>query len=299
MIASVVVDCKIESVNRTFDYVVPPCFQSSIKIGQRVYVPFGHQNLLGIVIEIKEESSHENLKEIYDILDLVPPLNEELISLAKNMHEYYFSLYISCLLTMIPQALRVKYEKEFVVIDYDGIPLDVRCLFNDGKYVYKTKDKEYLPILQKLLKEGKVKLNNVISDKGNIKEESIIKLNEFTDIKLNPKQEEIVAYLKGLDEDISRSEFIEKFSVGRLNTLLEKGVLTQYKKEVYRQFDEGKVYTDKEVIFNSEQEYVYGEIKKDYDKFNERNEKMQKQRKAVKQDEIITANLLNKVKDLS
>ena len=33
-------------------------------------------------------------------------------------------------------------------------------------------------------------------------------------------------------------------------------------------------------------------------KFNERNEKMQKQRKAVKQDEIITVNLLNKVKDI-
>ena len=33
-------------------------------------------------------------------------------------------------------------------------------------------------------------------------------------------------------------------------------------------------------------------------KFNERNEKTQKQRKAVKQDEIITVYLLNKVKDL-
>ena len=62
MIASVVVDCKIESVNRTFDYLVPPCFLSSIKVGQRVYVPFGRQNLLGIVIELKDESSRENLK---------------------------------------------------------------------------------------------------------------------------------------------------------------------------------------------------------------------------------------------
>ena len=50
MIASIVVDCKIDSVNRTFDYIVPPCFISSIKVGQRVYVPFAKQNLLGIVV---------------------------------------------------------------------------------------------------------------------------------------------------------------------------------------------------------------------------------------------------------
>ena len=79
MIASVVVDCKIDSVNRTFDYIVPPCFLDTIQIGQRVYVPFARQNLLGIVVELKEESDFENLKEIYDILDLVPCLNEELI----------------------------------------------------------------------------------------------------------------------------------------------------------------------------------------------------------------------------
>lgn len=268
MIASVVVDCKIESLNRTFDYLVPPCFLTSIKVGQRVYVPFGKQNLLGIVIELKEDSDVDNLKEIYDILDLIPPLNDELISLAKNMHEYYFSLFISCLLTMIPQALRVKYEKEFICSDIDLLPLGIRSLFKDGKYVYKTKDKEYLPILQRLMKEGKLTLNNNISDKANIKEESIIKLNDITDIKLNPKQEEIILFLKSLNEDISRSEFIEKFSVGRLNTLLEKGILSQYKKEVYRHFDEGKVYVDKNITFNYEQEKVYEEIKKDYDKFN-------------------------------
>ena len=114
MIASVVVDCKINTVNRTFDYVVPSCFISTIAKGQRVYVPFGKQNLLGIVVDLKEDSNVTGLKEIYDILDLVPCLNEELIELAKNMHQYYFSLYITCLLTMIPAALRVKYEKEFL-----------------------------------------------------------------------------------------------------------------------------------------------------------------------------------------
>ena len=152
MIASVVVDCKTDSVNRTFDYMVPPCFLDTIKIGQRVYVPFANRNLLGIVVELKETSDFPNLKEIYDVLDLVPCLNEELILLAKNMHEYYFSLYITCLLTMIPQALSIKYDKEFITDDVETLPLDIRFLFKNNKFVYETKYKEYLPILQKLFK---------------------------------------------------------------------------------------------------------------------------------------------------
>ena len=208
MIASVVVDCKIDSVNRTFDYLVPPCFLDSIQVGQRVYVPFGKQNLLGIVVELKTNSEHDGLKEIYDILDLVPCLNEELILLAKNMHEYYFSLYITCLLTMIPQALRVNYDKVFEVSDIDLLPLDIRGLFVNNKFTYQTKYKDYLPILQKLVKENKLVLHNVISDKANIKEENYLKLNENHNSKLNPAQLEIVNYLSDLDAEIARTYLI-------------------------------------------------------------------------------------------
>lgn len=267
MIASVVVDCKIDSVNRTFDYLVPPCFLESIQVGQRVYVPFGKQNLLGIVVEIKEETSLENLKEIYDILDLVPCLNKELIMLAKNMHEYYFSLYITCLLTMIPQALRVKYEKVFEAKDYDSLPLDIKGLFINNRFTYQTKYKEYLPQLQKLTKDGKLILHNIISDKANIKEENFIKLNENYNAKLNSNQQEIIDYLKGLNDEVSRASLIERYSVGRVNKLIEKNVLLQYKQEVIRHFDEGKIYEDKIIELNEKQQEVYNNIKLSYNEF--------------------------------
>ena len=268
MIASVVVDCKIDTVNRTFDYIVPPCFLNSIKIGQRVYVPFGKQNLLGIVVELKEESDLSELKEIYDILDLVPCLNEELIVLAKNMHEYYFSLYITCLLTMIPQALRIKYDKIFVTDNMELLPFDVKGLFKNNQFKYETKYKEYLPTLQRLVKEGKIRLLNVISDKANIKEESYLKLNAEYNGKLNVAQQEIVDFVKSYNEPISRGELIEKFSVGRVGTLIEKGALIQFRQEVIRHFDEGKSYEDKLVTLNEKQQKVYESIKEDYDSFN-------------------------------
>ena len=34
MIASVVVDCKIDSVDRTFDYLVPPCFAPNLPLAR-------------------------------------------------------------------------------------------------------------------------------------------------------------------------------------------------------------------------------------------------------------------------
>jgi primosomal protein N' (replication factor Y) len=224
MIASVVVDCKIDTVNRTFDYLVPPCFTSSIAIGQRVYVPFGKQNLLGIVVELKDESGFNNLKEIYDILDLVPCLNEELIMLAKNMHEYYFSLYITCLLTMIPQALRVNYDKVFICDDVSLLPLDIQMLFTDNKFIYQTKYKTYLPILQKLVKENKIRLINMISDKANIKEANYIKVNDYYEANLNSNQEEIVNFVKE-QGPVLRSVLSEKFSNARVKTLIDKNVL--------------------------------------------------------------------------
>lgn len=266
MIASVVVDCKIDTVNRTFDYLVPPCFTSSIAIGQRVYVPFGKQNLLGIVVELKDESGFNNLKEIYDILDLVPCLNEELIMLAKNMHEYYFSLYITCLLTMIPQALRVNYDKVFICDDLSLLPLDIQMLFTDNKFIYQTKYKTYLPILQKLVKENKIRLINMISDKANIKEANYIKVNDVYEANLNSNQAEIVNFVKE-QGPILRSVLSEKFSNARVKTLIDKNVLIQYKEEVIRHFDEGKVYEDKRVELNEKQNEVYSKIKEDYDKF--------------------------------
>ena len=220
------------------------------------------------VIEFEIVKDLSELKEIYDILDLVPCLNEELIVLAKNMHEYYFSLYITCLLTMIPQALRIKYDKIFVTDNMELLPFDVKGLFKNNQFKYETKYKEYLPTLQRLVKEGKIRLLNVISDKANIKEESYLKLNAEYNGKLNVAQQEIVDFVKSYNEPISRGELIEKFSVGRVGTLIEKGALIQFRQEVIRHFDEGKSYEDKLVTLNEKQQKVYESIKEDYDSFN-------------------------------
>ena len=68
MVVGVLVQLSSQNVDRVFDYLVPEHLIPSIKVGVRVLVPFGKQNLEGFILEIKTNSDRE-LKEIYSILD--------------------------------------------------------------------------------------------------------------------------------------------------------------------------------------------------------------------------------------
>ena len=53
MIIEVLVELSTRSVDKTFDYLVPPQFVDKIQLGIRVLVPFGMQKLEGFVLKIK------------------------------------------------------------------------------------------------------------------------------------------------------------------------------------------------------------------------------------------------------
>ena len=66
MVVGVLVQLSSQNVDRVFDYLVPEHLIPSIKVGVRVLVPFGKQNLEGFILEIKTNSDRE-LKEIYSM----------------------------------------------------------------------------------------------------------------------------------------------------------------------------------------------------------------------------------------
>ena len=65
MYSEVIINSNARALNRVFDYIVPEKMESSIKIGSRVFVPFGNTKKLedGFVIGLKENSEFAN-KEI-------------------------------------------------------------------------------------------------------------------------------------------------------------------------------------------------------------------------------------------
>ena len=103
MIAEVIVNTKALELNKTFDYIIPEKLKKEIKIGSRIFVPFGsgkrERTTEAFVISLKQESKYA-VKEITKIEDNI--LTEENIKLAKLMARRYFCNISDCIKLMLP-----------------------------------------------------------------------------------------------------------------------------------------------------------------------------------------------------
>ncbi|NLL69881.1 MAG: primosomal protein N' [Epulopiscium sp.] len=110
--AEVIVDIAHEKVDRIFHYSIPYRFQSFVQIGMRVLVPFGTANrkMEGYILGFTEESNipSEKIKNILQVIDDTPILNQEMIDLAKWMKKKYQCTLLECLRCLLPTGMRVK-----------------------------------------------------------------------------------------------------------------------------------------------------------------------------------------------
>jgi len=104
-IASIRVDL---SINREFDYMIPAQWTGQIIPGIRVKVPFGKRNVLGTVIEIKENtgSSEHDLKSIIELVGSSAVLSPALMQLANWMATYYLAPLDLVLRTLTPAVVQ-------------------------------------------------------------------------------------------------------------------------------------------------------------------------------------------------
>ena len=112
-IVDVLIERKIQSLNRPFSYVAKD--DALIEVGERVLVPFNNKNIVGYVINVtKTDKSITELEkefgyklfEIRKIIDEKPLLTPELILLANEIKNYYLAPYISILQAMLPLSLK-------------------------------------------------------------------------------------------------------------------------------------------------------------------------------------------------
>ena len=108
MVVGVLVELSSKNIDKEFDYKVPKELEKQVKVGVRVLVPFGRMVIEGFILDIKDDSDIDDLKEIISIKDSEIVLNKELLELGKYMHEETLSTLISCYQTMLPKALKAK-----------------------------------------------------------------------------------------------------------------------------------------------------------------------------------------------
>ena len=155
MNALVIVDVKAKQVNKPYTYIVPKEFEGIIERGSRVIVPFGPRTVLGFVVDLIDEVN-SNLKEVIEVLDIVPVLSMEMLSLSKVIAKETSSFLITVLKTMIPNALSVSYNKTLKKIN-DITTNEISDYFNDSDEIdYKVIDKKYYSQLK-----YEIKLKNI------------------------------------------------------------------------------------------------------------------------------------------
>src|SRR5574344_10850 len=192
MQALVLVEIKAKSIDKTFTYDVPKEYENLIKVGIRVLVPFGRQEVEGFVLKIEEDKELEyETKDIISLVDNEPVINEEMLELGKFISKNTFSNLISAYQTMLPSALKAKngfevnkkYETYLEIIDRTYIgktepAKKILMLFNDKTEIEKklasdisTSSTKTL-LLKGVLKETKKEVyrldDNALIEKSNI-----------------------------------------------------------------------------------------------------------------------------------
>lgn len=107
MVAEIIINSIVKTLNRVFDYNIPEELADKIKIGSRVLVPFGNGKKLedGFVINIKQSSEYK-IKDIVKFEEQA--FSKENIELAKWMSNRYFGNISDCLKLMLPPGTATK-----------------------------------------------------------------------------------------------------------------------------------------------------------------------------------------------
>lgn len=118
MIARVVVNHNSKSVDKFYDYIIPPHEENNVFVGSRVIVPFGRGNRQreAYVFRITEGSGAANLKSIASVVEGGPVFDEKMLKVISWMREKYLCTYSEIMHAVIPAGISVKPE-EWIVIE--------------------------------------------------------------------------------------------------------------------------------------------------------------------------------------
>ncbi|MDR1567686.1 MAG: primosomal protein N', partial [Streptococcaceae bacterium] len=271
LIAEVIVDVALMQTDQTYTYQVPEAFELIIQRGMRVVVPFGSGSRLiqGFVMQIRVVDGVDfKLKPIVELLDITPVLNEELLQLADFLKEATFSFKISCLQAMLPNLLKMNYDKEFV----KKVTNDLTDELFGAEQVINwqiASERGLLTRLQKLRQEGSVELHYLIQEKGQAQFEKFILASskKFLDqviLKSNAKRQRALwEVLYHATTVLSMQGLRQKgFKLAEVKQAQAKGWLKIEEREVYRNAFELSAFEKTEpLLLNDEQMTAFDKIK--------------------------------------
>ena len=198
MVVEIIINSNVKNLNKIFDYNVPTNLEKDIKIGSRVFVPFGNMKNFqeGFIIGIKEKSYY-TIKDIASI-QKENYIEEEKVNLAKLMARKYFCNISECIKLMLPPGTTTKN-------------IENRVKEKSERYIYllKTEDEINEDIENKVIKSDKQK--RILKFLIDNEEVSSVDLETFTDTtSANIKTLEKKGYIEIVEKQVERNPFTNK-----------------------------------------------------------------------------------------
>ncbi|MFP3418889.1 MAG: primosomal protein N' [Bacillota bacterium] len=249
MIAEVIVDVTTKAIDRPFDYRVPDRFKDLVKPGMRVVVPFGPRKIQGFVTRVKDVTDVKtgNIKDIVDLFDLSPVLTDELLELSHWLTEKTLSYHITALQSMLPAAMKAKYEKEIQVLSDEELPQSLKELFGQQESIlYADIPPDQLKHIQKHVQKGHLEVRYHVSQKSGKKKVRMLQVvvskerleEKQQQLKKNAvKQTELLSFLLQASETTFLAKDLQQqtgASSQTLKTFIREGLLTESYEEIYR-----------------------------------------------------------------
>lgn len=181
MYANVILEINVFK-NKTFTYSIPSNLK--IKRGCRVHIPFGSRQVNGIVLDIYDELKEKiETKDIIEVIDNEPLINDEQIHLMHYMRNNYLCSYLDSYKVMMPSMLKLTKNNSTIKKDkyYFIKELKETTSKAENNIIYLFDNKEFIKSNE--IKNKKA-LNSLI-EKGIIdyKEEEVYRLKYDIDIK--------------------------------------------------------------------------------------------------------------------
>ncbi|KXT77468.1 primosomal protein N' [Streptococcus sp. DD13] len=243
MIAKVIVDVPLMQTDKPFSYQVPEAFEEMLQAGMRVHVPFGRGGRLiqGIVLDVTRDS-YASLKEIVEVLDYQPVLNEEQLWLAEQMRSTVFAYKTTILKAMLPNLLNSTYDK-VLYPEKSLTPKEREALFGEASSLqFSDLDLARQSQVMRLTQQGKLRLEYQAKDKKQVKTEKWFRVRKAA-LESHPiskrakRRQEAKDFLLELTDKMRLSEWKALFSAEIVRYFEEEGLIEVFSEEVLRTQD--------------------------------------------------------------
>lgn len=251
---------------RTYTYSVPESVAELVQIGVRVEVQFGRsKRYSGLVERVHTEAPGYEVKPILSVLDEVTVVTPQQFRLWDWISEYYCCTLGEVMSAALPGHLKLTSETKLVFnpaygdnfseldseeyLIAEALQIQQEIVVEDARKILNKKT--VFPVVQRLLNKGVLFLREDLQEKFKPRKVSAVRLAEpfrsqsellrevFAELGGKERQLEILMAYLALEK---RQPFVRKQDVltkadvseSSLNTLVKKGILEKYDREVSR-----------------------------------------------------------------